>query len=825
MDRPATAGGGTDALVGRPRLLDRLHAGGVRRVTVVMAGPGYGKSSLARQWLGPRRHAWLALTDRERSIDGFARGWSGALAGAGIGMGDADDRARLVIAGREAADDDDRAETVAELLAGALAAELGPGRELPVVLDDLHELGDGPSARVVSGLVRRLPRSVPLLIASRVAVPFPMERLRATGDLVEVRRDELAFDVPELEAILDGAFGADARAMAPPIFELTSGWPAAVRLVIDGLRVVPSPERSDWVAARRPARALFDYLAEEVLAHEAPDAIELIRVLAPHDIADLELCAALGLADASSTVADLERRGMFIARRADGLFALHDLVRLFARERLPLEEERRREGTLAAVAWHERRDDPEQALRLAIESGDAGLVEGRVIRHAPRLLAAGRVDAILEAGAVGGTVRSRVFNLAVADALAYRGRAIEALAILERHVPAGGGAPAAVAWRLARLHLLQGEVGRAASAVHEVGLSGDDADDALVLAHVALTRFFGATGQAVEPALRAAELADRQSDPTARSIAHMAAAYTLRETDRVAAHAHHRLALTAAEQAGDVVQIVRLRNADDDGPLVEQYEAATESLALIEAGGHPAWLANCLLNRGIIGLDLGRFEASEADLERARVIAARNGPAAELISLAFLAELGRIRGSVAPALQQFQRVVELADAVGDANVSSYARAGLARLVARTDPERARLEVARAVQDTAPVHLQDMLLAEAWIAAVQDRPDDARRLAHDVVARAGSIPGRAAALASASEVEALVALDTRERDARLADALAIWEGLGNEAAAAMTRLAIATFADGADSPRRLPRAGRHGGERDRASGPRAPGCWR
>ncbi len=91
-----------------------------------------------------------------------------------------------------------------------------------------------------------------------------------------------------------------------------------------------------------------------------------------------------------------------------------------------------------------------------------------------------------------------------------------------------------------------------------------------------------------------------QDDPTARSVAHMAAAYTLSERDQVAARGALPPGARGGRETGDIVQVVRLRNADDETPLAEQYAAATDSLALIEAGGNPVWFALTLLNRGIL---------------------------------------------------------------------------------------------------------------------------------------------------------------------------------------------------------------------------------
>jgi ATP/maltotriose-dependent transcriptional regulator MalT/DNA-binding SARP family transcriptional activator len=787
---------GLGGLIDRPRLLDRLEASGPRRVNVLVAGAGFGKSSLARQWLRGRAHVWLTLTERDRSVDALARRWFSALPDAGSAA-DGPTDARIVAAEQGSTDDADRIEAVAELLARTIDDALVQA----VVVDDLHTVADAASAQVIGALVRQLPARSPILITSRTGLPFPVERLRAGGDLAELSATELALDETEIGQVAESALATDASSLISPILALTAGWPAAVRLVVEATRSIDPAERAEWLATRGVQGVLFAYLAEEVIDREARDVVELIRVLAPHPRVDAGLCAALGLQDAPRLVAALERRGMFVVRgSADGTFALHDLIRAFAREHLPLPADRLGEGRRAAVRWHEDRGDPELALRTAADGAETELLRELLVRYAPRLLASGRVDAIIHAAeTLGDASRSVEIDLAVVDALTHRGQGPEALARLDVLAAGSNATPAAIAWRRARLHRLHGDIARLSDAVEGVPVSGNARDDALLLAHDALGRFFGSSGDAVEPAVRGAALADTQADPFARSVAHMAAAYALRERDSQASAVHRRQALAAAEAAGDVVQIVRLRNADDDGPsLAEQFDMATGSLALIEAAGNPAWLANTLLNRGILAIDLGRLEAAEADLERARAVGAAVGASAEIMSVAFLAELARIRGGLAQAEIRFRQAIEAADADGDADTVSFARAGLARVLAMVDPEASRREIARSLETSVDLHRHDYLLADAWIAACHGRSDHARQRATEILGRVGTSPGREVTLASALEVDGIVSPEPAHRAHRLNEALAIYERIGNEPAASVTRLALATFSDGPGS---------------------------
>ena len=309
----------------------------------------------------------------------------------------------------------------------------------------------------------------------------------------------------------------------------------------------------------------------------------------------------------------------------------------------------------------------------------------------------------------------------------------------------------------------------------------------------------GANASAAAIAERAVERADASPSDDARSIAHMVASYALRGVDGPRAGHHYRVALDAAERSGDIVQIVRLRNANDEAtPLHEQLATATESLALIEVSGHPAWISRVLVNRGLVAIDLGLLDEAAADLERALQVAAGMGSAAELMPLAFLSELARIRGDIAQASSGFRRVIDGADRAGDANVAAYARAGLARILARTDVDASRVLIDQALRDTIEGHRQDYLVAAGWIAACQDRALDARRHAHEAIEAVGNQPGLNAALASAIELDGIVADDEVTRSSRLAEAAAIWRRIDNRASLAATELALAAFADGPSS---------------------------
>ena len=95
----------------------------------------------------------------------------------------------------------------------------------------------------MEGLVRGAPSGVHLIVTSRRPVPFPIERLRGQGQVVEIHADMLRFDRDEVAALLE-RLTPPATELADELMRRTDGWPALVRLVVESLRDVPPDERA-----------------------------------------------------------------------------------------------------------------------------------------------------------------------------------------------------------------------------------------------------------------------------------------------------------------------------------------------------------------------------------------------------------------------------------------------------------------------------------------------------------------------------------------------------------------------------------------------------
>lgn len=191
--------------VARPRLLERLEPEPERRLTLLSAPAGFGKTTLLGEWAGS--------------------GSRGGRPGAGISLDEADNDpvrflsylvAALRTAGREGLGEGALAALRSaepprmEAVLGALMNEIAdlPG-EVTVVLDDYHLIDSERVHSTVSFMLERLPEAAHLVVPGRVDPPPSLTRLRARGQMAELHAPNLRFTPEEAAAFLGDALGRD----------------------------------------------------------------------------------------------------------------------------------------------------------------------------------------------------------------------------------------------------------------------------------------------------------------------------------------------------------------------------------------------------------------------------------------------------------------------------------------------------------------------------------------------------------------------------------------------------------------------------------------
>lgn len=315
---PARAGA-----IPRERLQQQLRLAGTR-LTVVVAPAGWGKTSLLSGWAADpgekRRIAWVSLDESDDEPVRFWRYVLTALHNTGEEISTGPLQAL-------AAADVSPIDLALPMLLNELAAS-----EVPhvLVLDDYHLLADPRIHEAVEYLVAYLPASLRIVIAARTDPPLPIARLRARGDLTELRAAQLRFSPEEAAALVSAVSGHDLdNAAAAAVWERTEGWAAGLQLAALALRANPAKAHAD-------DRHLLDYFAAEVLPSLAPSHRDLLVRAAPLERLSGSLCdAALQVTGSGEVLADLVRADLFVAALDDERqwYRCHHLLRdVLARE-------------------------------------------------------------------------------------------------------------------------------------------------------------------------------------------------------------------------------------------------------------------------------------------------------------------------------------------------------------------------------------------------------------------------------------------------------------------------------------------------------------
>jgi LuxR family maltose regulon positive regulatory protein len=363
-------------MVPRDALVARLAAGAHCKLALVSAPAGWGKTVLLAQWRAAetRPFAWVSL---DAADDDPLRFWSyvvGALRTVVPGFGGAV-LAMLPNAGS----------ALVEAVLPRLINELA---ELPepvvLVLDDVHLVRDEQLHASLAFLIRHLPRTVQLALTSRGEPPLPLARLRAAGELVELRANELQFDGSDADALLNGALALDLRAGDVELLRRrTEGWPAGLQLA--GLSLRDRTDRGGFIRGfAGDDRQIGDYLHEVLEGAPAPMRAFLLRTSILDRMCP-SLCEAVTDADdGGALLGDAFRASLFVVALDDRgeWFRYHHLLRDLLRRELALAEpELVGELHARASAWYEREGELDPAIGHAIA---AGLVEdavGLISRH------------------------------------------------------------------------------------------------------------------------------------------------------------------------------------------------------------------------------------------------------------------------------------------------------------------------------------------------------------------------------------------------------------------------------------------------------------
>jgi DNA-binding SARP family transcriptional activator len=798
------------ATLPRPRLERRLDDVRARRLGLVIAGAGYGKSTLVATWSASHPAAWCSLDHDAREIRVLSQRLIRSL-GELLPRLPAEHEAMAQRAGADgdAEEATSRAETLAALLCETLESQLDDDAVL--VIDDFHELPAGePGAHLVEGLVRGAPPKLHLIITSRWPLPFPIERLRGQGQVVELTGDQLRFDRSEVEAIL-ARLDPPAPELTDALMERTEGWPALVRLVVESMRD-GAPELRARTLQRlgEPSGRLVAYVTEEVLGHEPEAILEVLRIAARFEPVDADMLDGIGIADAASVLDDLTRRALLIEARRDGperTFALHRVVGETVRARLPLPSPELRRLRLRAARWLEAGGRSADAIGQLIAAPDPSGVAALISDHGWELIAEGSLAAVVDGMAVVPPVqRTPSLELILGDALLRRGDWADALAALRR--AGGDGDPVApgLAWRIGLIQHEQGDPSTAIATLERAAMqTGDPEDVALVAGWLAIFHWQRSDPVTTQPwATLAMDVAPGAGSDRAMAAA-LAAAGAMASMNNEVPRTEElfRGAVAAAERAGDPLIAARFQ-ADLgyvlvlEGRYLDALHSLDAAVRLAGALGRSTFLALAHCDRGIAHMGLGNLEEADADFAAARALYERVGSDWVAYALMRQGNLLRLRGETMAARRAYQDALPRAQALGPAWFLAEILIGLGLVLVEDDPAEAlRLADRATTLASAGEPAASAALGAAWIAQRAGDEDLARAYAMRTSAAADERRDRPSAAGALEVLARLEHKPSRVRDL-LDHAQALWEETGSSFGRLNHRLIRAELLGGPDA---------------------------
>ena len=359
LDAKLSVPGPRPGSVSRAILVEAARASG-RRVVGVSAPAGYGKSTLLAQWARAedRQVVWVSL-DR---FDDDPAALLTLLASAYVRVspGNADlvaDMGGLGVSvlGR-----------AAPRLASALRTSPAP---FVFMLDDLHELRSPDCHDVLSVVISGIPPGSQLVAASRFEQPH-LPRLRASGDTLELRANDLVLDAAGTEQIFAQAHLRLSRETAAAVTERTEGWPVGIYLAA----VIANDTDGAALTVSGDDRYVADYLYRESLSHLSEDTQRFLRRTAVLDQLCGPLCdAVLGEPGAQQHLRRLEISNMFLIpldRRREW-YRYHALFREFLLGELRrVEPEIVPKLHLRAADWYESQGSPATALEHLLNTNE-----------------------------------------------------------------------------------------------------------------------------------------------------------------------------------------------------------------------------------------------------------------------------------------------------------------------------------------------------------------------------------------------------------------------------------------------------------------------
>lgn len=360
--------------VSRSHLIDRLDTGLSRRLTLVCAPAGFGKSTLLSEWVNACQYpsAWLSLDEGDSDVTHFLTYLIAALQTISETVGAGVSSLLLTVP-------TPTAESVLSLLLNNLSSSQG---KLVLVLDDYHLVASKPVDAAVAFLIEHLPPQLHLVISTREEPAFSLTRQRVRGQLTELRQTDLRFVLEESSGFLNQKLDLQLSASNIAALEArTEGWIAGLQLAAISLQGHKDPD--GFIQSFTGSdRFVQDYLLEEVLRQQ-PEPVQsfLLRTSVLNRFCGPLCDAVLQGGESQKTLDYLEQANLFIVPLDNERrwYRYHHLFADFLRQRL---RQNHQPATfhVRASEWYENNGLEMDAFHQAVAATDIAramrLIEG-----------------------------------------------------------------------------------------------------------------------------------------------------------------------------------------------------------------------------------------------------------------------------------------------------------------------------------------------------------------------------------------------------------------------------------------------------------------
>lgn len=317
--------------VERGRLLDLLQEAAARRLVLLKAPAGYGKTTLAVDWCEHLRRsgavaAWLSVDEDDNEPSAFAYHIARALHRAAPELG------------QPAIDLLAEAHLIASrsIASATMNAAAESDDEIYLFLDDYHLLTDGGSHEITARFLRYAPSNFHVIIMSRTEPPLSISRLRLTEEVIELDIAALRFTIEETRLFLRAELAPRLEdGDIQKLYEATEGWPAALQLA--RITVRNSPDLRHTISAFSGASRKISAYIEDTLATQADEIVEFLVQTAILDRLHGPLCQAVtGVARSAEFLKALEHEQLLLVTldEREGWYRYHHLMSDFLLDRL-----------------------------------------------------------------------------------------------------------------------------------------------------------------------------------------------------------------------------------------------------------------------------------------------------------------------------------------------------------------------------------------------------------------------------------------------------------------------------------------------------------